>query len=245
MAEARFIPAFGGRKVGKGDRLWGLVAKALMSWSGGKDSAMALERALADPAIDVVGLLTTMSEEHDRISIHGVRRKLLEAQVATLGLPLVTVGLPASCTNKEYEARMGAALRPCKSEGITHVVHGDLFLADVRRHRERNLADVGLHALFPLWGEDTARLARSFVDRGYVAHVACVDTTMLNASFSGRVFDHAFLNDLPTGVDPCGENGEFHTFVSAGPVLPKPVPVRTGQRVLRNDRFQFTDLLPA
>src|SRR5438132_2123027 len=178
-----------------------------MSWSGGKDSAMALERALADPAIDVVGLLTTMSEEHDRISIHGVRRELLDAQVATLGLPLVTVSLPTSCSNKEYETRMGAALRPCKSEGITHVVHGDLFLAEVRRHRERNLADVGLHALLPLWGEDTARLARSFVDRGYVAHVACVDTTTLNASFSGRGLDHALLDALPTSVRPCGRAG--------------------------------------
>jgi len=220
-------------------------AKAVISWSGGKDSAMALERALADPAVEVVGLLTTLSEEHERISIHGVRRELLDAQVASLGLPLIAVALPTSCSNEEYKARMGVTLRRCKAEGITHVVHGDIFLEDVRRYRERNLASVGLSALFPLWGEDTASLARSFVDRGYRAHVACVDTTMLDPSFSGRVFDHAFLNDLPAGVDPCGENGEFHTFVSAGPVLPNPVPVRTGQSVLRDGRFQFTDLLPA
>jgi uncharacterized protein (TIGR00290 family) len=221
------------------------VAKAVMSWSGGKDSVMALERALADPAVEVVGLLTTMSEEYERISIHGVRRELLELQVAALGLPLITVTLPASCSNEEYEARMAATLRRCKAEGITHVVHGDIFLADVRRQRERNLASVGLGGLFPLWGADTVRLSRSFVDRGYVAYVSCVDTTMLDASFSGRAFDHAFLDDLPAGVDPCGENGEFHTFVSAGPVLRKPLPVRTGEGVLRDGRFQFTDLLPA
>jgi uncharacterized protein (TIGR00290 family) len=220
-------------------------AKAVMSWSGGKDSAMALERALADPGVEVVGLLTTLSEEHERISIHGVRRELLDAQVTGLGLPLMAVPLPTSCSNDEYKARMGAMLRRCKAEGITHVVHGDIFLADVRRDRERNLASVGLGALFPLWGEDTAPLARNFVDRGYVAHVACVDTTMLDASFSGRVFDHDFLNDLPAGVDPCGENGEFHTFVSAGPLLARPMTVRTGRSVLREGRFQFTDLLPA
>ena len=216
-----------------------------MSWSGGKDSAMALERTLADPAVEVVGLLTTLSEEHERISIHGVRRELLDRQVAALGLPLIAVSLPTSCSNEEYKARMGATLHRCKAEGITQVVHGDIFLEDVRRYRERTLASVGMSALFPLWGEDTPWLARNFVDRGYVAHVACVDTTMLDASFSGRAFDHAFLNDLPAGVDPCGEKGEFHTFVSAGPVLPKPVPVRMGQSVLRDGRFQFTDLLPA
>jgi uncharacterized protein (TIGR00290 family) len=216
-----------------------------MSWSGGKDSTMALERALADPGIEVTGLLTTVSEEYGRISIHGVRRELLNAQVAALGLPLVAVALPASCGSEEYEARMGAALRQCRAEGVTHVLHGDLFLADLRRQRERTLAGLGLRGLFPLWGEDTTRLARTFVDRGYVAHVVCVDITMLDASFSGRAFDHAFLDDLPSGVDPCGENGEFHTFVSAGPVLPERVPVRPGVSVLRDGRFQFTDLLPA
>lgn len=219
--------------------------KAIVSWSGGKDCAMALERVLADPAIDVVGLLTTFNHYHDRVSIHGVRRELLEEQVDAIGLPLISVPLPDACTNQEYEQRMGSVLQRQKKEGVTHVVHGDLFLADLRAHRERMLGTIGLRGLFPLWGEDTARLARRFVNHGYRAVVACVDTTQLAASFSGRPFDHSFLDALPVGVDPCGENGEFHTFVYGGPVLRHEVAIRSGEGVLREGRFQFTDLLPA
>jgi uncharacterized protein (TIGR00290 family) len=219
--------------------------KAIVSWSGGKDSAMALERVLADPAIDVVGLLTTFNQYHDRVSIHGVRRELLEDQVGAIGLPLISVRLPDACTNQEYERRMGNVLRELKGKGVTHVVYGDLFLADLRAERERKLATIGLHGHFPLWGEDTAKLARSFVNEGYRAVVACVDTMQLAATFSGLRFDHSFLDALPDGVDPCGENGEFHTFVHGGPVLRHEVDIRTGTGVLREGRFQFTDLLPA
>jgi uncharacterized protein (TIGR00290 family) len=216
-----------------------------MSWSGGKDSAMALERARATKDVEVVALLTTCNGDYDRVSIHGVRREILEAQARAAGLPLTTLAIPSGCTHQQYERRMGSVLAAFKQQGVSHVIHGDLFLADLRAYREKKLAQVGLRGYFPLWGENTARLARWFVDRGYGAVVVCVDTDQLDASFSGRKFDHEFLDALPAGVDPCGENGEFHTFVHRGPVLKEEVPITIGEGALREGRFQFTDLLLA
>jgi uncharacterized protein (TIGR00290 family) len=218
--------------------------KAMMSWSGGKDSAMALHRAQTQ-GVDVVGLLTTTNEAHDRIAIHGVRRELLEMQAKSIGLPLTVVPLPDACVNEEYERRMGAAMRKIRDEAVTHVIHGDLFLEDIRAYRERNLARIGLKGLFPLWGEDTKRLAHSFVADGWKATVCCVDTAQLDGAFCGRAYDQAFVDDLPAGVDPCGEKGEFHSFAWAGPIFRVPLRHQIGERVLRGDRFLFTDLVPS
>lgn len=218
--------------------------RALVSWSGGKDSALALHRVLADGQVRVDGLLTTVTDGYDRISMHGVRRALLDAQAAALALPVTTVRIPPACANDEYEARTGTALAAYAAGGGRAVVFGDLFLADVRAYRERLLAPHGLAGRFPLWGEDTATLARAFVALGFRATLVCVDPTQLDARFAGRPFDDALLDALPAGVDPCGERGEFHTFVHDGPVFRRPVPVRPGEVVAR-DGFVFADLLPA
>jgi len=221
----------------------GSPRRALLSWSGGKDSALALHRVLADRSVRVDGLLTTVTDGYDRISMHGVRRALLDAQVGALGLPLTTVRIPTQCTNDEYEARSGGALAHYAAAGGEAVVFGDLFLADIRAYRERLLAPHALVARFPLWGEDTAALARRFVALGFRATLVCVDPRQLDARFAGRAYDDALLDALPAGVDPCGENGEFHTYVHDGPVFRRPVPVRAGAVVERGG-FVFADLLP-
>lgn len=218
--------------------------KAVMSWSSGKDSAFALHQARTSGDLDVVGLLTTVSETHDRVAIHGVRDELLDTQIAALGLPCLKVMLPTPCPNEVYEARMAAALATLKAQGVTHMIFGDLFLEDIRAYRLARMTGAGMEAVFPLWGRDTAQLAREMIASGLVAHVATLDPTRLDPALCGRSFDEDFLADLPPGIDPCGENGEFHTFASAGPMFDYPIRVRKGETITR-DGFVYTDILPA
>jgi uncharacterized protein (TIGR00290 family) len=217
------------------------VGPVALAWSGGKDSALALV-ALRRVGTEVAALLTTYTEEYQRVSMHGVRRALLRDQAAAAGVPLVEIGIPAACTDEIYAARMDAAFRSPPLGDLDAVASGDLFLEDVRAYREERLASAGKSALFPLWGRDTAALARSFVEDGFRARVVCVDTRRLDASFAGREYDAAFLDDLPREIDPCGENGEFHTFVHAGPCFDRPVSCRVGEHALR-ERFAFADLV--
>jgi uncharacterized protein (TIGR00290 family) len=212
-----------------------------LAWSGGKDSALALG-ALRREGRTVAALLTTFTDDYDRVSMHGVRRALVRDQADAAGIPLLEVGIPAGCVNEVYAARMEAAFRSPPLTELDAVASGDLFLEDVRAYREERLASAGKLALFPLWGRDTAALARSFIEDGYEAYVVCVDTSVLDASFAGRKYDASLLNDLPPGIDPCGENGEFHSFVYAGPCFDRPVPCHLGERVLR-DGFAFADLV--
>jgi uncharacterized protein (TIGR00290 family) len=219
------------------------VGPVALAWSGGKDSALALA-ALRREGTDVAALLTTFTDDYDRVSMHGVRRVLVRDQAAAAGIPLVEVGIPAACVNEVYAERMEAAFRSPPLSDLDAFASGDLFLEDVRAYREERLASAGKSALFPLWGRDTAALARSFIEDGFEAHVVCVDTRRLDASFAGREYDAAFLDDLPPEIDPCGENGEFHTFVHAGPCFDRPVPCRVGEQVLR-EGFAFADLVAA
>ena len=217
----------------------------LVAWSGGKDSALALQEILGAGRYRVAALLTTVTGEYDRISMHGVRRTLLRRQAEALGLPLEEVVISPSASNDEYEASMGAALEGLRSQvsGLDRVVFGDLFLADIRAYRERMLARVGMRGLFPLWLRDTRALAADFVRQGYRAVLVCVDSRVLPSAFAGREFDAALLHDLPSGIDPCSENGEFHTFVYAGPIFTRPIPVRRGDVVVREGRFVYCDLV--
>jgi len=216
----------------------------VLSWSGGKDSALALDALLQDPDVQVVGLLTSITTDYDRISVHGVRRSMLEAQMERLGLPMFEIPLPSTCTNDAYEAACQKALEEIKRErpAVTHVAFGDLFLEDVRSYRERLLSGTGIEPLFPLWGLDTTLLAKRFVDDGFSARLVCVDTTQLDATFAGRSFDCELLADLPATVDPCGERGEFHTKVWNSPQFSHPIPYRVGETVLRDERFMFCDI---
>ncbi len=214
-----------------------------MSWSSGKDSAYALQAIRADPSVQVAGLLVTMNARADRVAMHAVRRSLLEAQAARLGLVLHVVEIPSPCPNEIYEELMGAAMDGALRDGVEAVVFGDLFLDDVRAYREAMLARAGLVALFPLWGRPTQELAREMIEAGIRAVLTCVDPVKLPASFAGRSFDHRLLDDLPPPVDPCGEHGEFHTFVLDGPGFASPIPVRRG-RVVSRDGFVFCDILP-
>jgi uncharacterized protein (TIGR00290 family) len=215
----------------------------LFCWSGGKDSAMALHALRERGACRVTALLTTITETYDRISMHGVRRELLERQAESLGLPLHSVRIPPHCINATYEARMKAALEEHFALGVRSVAFGDIFLEDLRVYREKNLKQAGMHAIFPIWKRDTRELAREFVRLGFRAIAVCIDPRVLDASFAGRELDASFFADLPPRVDPCGENGEFHTFVYDGPVFRSPIACRVGEKVLR-DGFYFCDLLP-
>jgi len=215
----------------------------LFCWSGGKDSAMALHALQSAQSHRVTALLTTVTEEFDRISMHGVRRALLERQVASIGLPLHAVLIPPQCVNATYEARMNEALNEHLGRGVRRVAFGDIFLEDLRVYREQNLAQIGMEALFPIWKRDSRELAREFLRLGFQAITVCVDPRVLDSSFAGRVLDESFFADLPPGVDPCGENGEFHTFVFDGPVFQAPIQFVIGEKVLR-DGFYFCDLLP-
>lgn len=218
----------------------------LLSWSGGKDSALTLQALRADPTIEVAGLLTSVTRDYERISVHGVRRALLERQAERLRLPLFTIELDPVTTNEAYETAFISALERVRRElpGVTTVAFGDLFLADVRAYRERLLAPTGFDPVFPIWGLDTSELARRFVRDGFVARLVCVDTTQLDGSFAHRVFDDSLLADLPPTVDPCGERGEFHTFVSDGPGYDGAVEYTVGKTVLRDNRFAYCDLIP-
>jgi uncharacterized protein (TIGR00290 family) len=217
----------------------------VLSWSGGKDSSLALAALQADSTVLVVGLLTSVTRGYERISIHGVRRTLLEAQARALGLPLFEVVLEPACSNADYEAAFRTAAHQLRTRfpTLTRIAFGDLFLADVRAYRETLLASVGLEAHFPLWALDTRALAERFVALGYRARLVCVDTTQLAPGFAGRQFDAALLADLPASVDPCGERGEFHTFVSDGPIFTTPVRHGLGEVVMREERFAYCDLL--
>ncbi|AHG91193.1 protein of unknown function DUF71 ATP-binding region [Gemmatirosa kalamazoonensis] len=217
--------------------------RTLVSWSGGKDSSLALHRVLADPSAHVDGLLTTVTDEYERISMHGVRVALLEAQARALALPLRVARIPRGCTNDVYESVSRDALAAYAAEGGRRVVFGDLFLEDVRAYRERLLAPLPLAPEFPLWGEDTHALAHRFVALGFRAVLVCVDPRQIDASLCGREYDETLLADLPPSTDPCGENGEFHTFVHDGPIFRAPVEVTRGE-VVERDGFVFCDLLP-
>lgn len=214
----------------------------LLSWSSGKDSAYALEVLRSEGRYEVVGLLTTVSEPFDRVSMHGVRVELLARQAEAVGLPLRRVVIPYPCPNETYEQAMRAVLASARAEGIGHVAFGDLFLEDVRAYRLERMHAAGMECLFPLWGRETRALAEEMVASGLRAHLVCIDPRALDRSFAGRSFDRALLDALPPGVDPCGERGEFHTFVTDGPGFRRPVRVRPGE-VVERDGFVFADLL--
>jgi len=220
------------------------LPRAAVGWSGGKDSALALDAVLREGRLAVHALVTTVTDAYDRISMHGVRRALLREQCAALGLPLVEVEIPSGCTNEVYEARTAEAFEALKRQGVERLVFGDLFLEDVRQYRENLAARLDLACEFPLWGRDTAELARAFIEAGFRAIVVCVDPGQLDPSFCGRAYDASFLADLPATCDPCGERGEFHTFVYDGPIFGRPVAVERGQ-VVEREGFWFADLLPA
>jgi uncharacterized protein (TIGR00290 family) len=216
----------------------------VLAWSGGKDSALALAALREDPRYRVLALLTTVTREYDRISMHGVRRTVLEAQVSALGLPLVEASIPAGASNADYEEAFALALRTAQERwpGLRYIAFGDLFLTDVRQYREALLASLGWTGLFPLWGEETATLAQAFVGAGFRAILTCVDTTQLGPEFAGREFDATLLANLPATVDPCGERGEFHTCVYAGPLFAWPLSLVVGERVRRDTRFEYCDV---
>ncbi len=215
----------------------------LVSWSGGKDSCMALREILLLPNTCVEALLTTVTRDFDRISMHGVRRVLLEQQAASLGLHLHQIYISKGATNEEYEAKTGEAFSTYHDRGIKSVAFGDLFLEDIRAYRERLLTSHGMTGLYPVWGRDTSKLIRDFIGQGFKTILVCVDPAKLDSSFVGRVIDEEFLSELPPGVDSCGENGEFHTFVFDGPMFKNPVRFSLGEVVCR-DSFWFCDLVP-
>ena len=221
----------------------GAPAPILLSWSGGKDCLMALAALRDDPAWRVVALLTTVTGEFQRVSMHGIRRDVLHAQVAALGVPLIECRIEWPSSNAAYEAAHADALRQARERwpGLRHCAFGDLFLEDVRAYRERQLADAGWCGVFPLWGTDTRGLAQRFHGQGHRAVLTCVDTEQLDGSFSGREYDPSLLRELPAGVDPCGERGEFHTLSYASPLFAEPLRLERGESTMRDDRFQYTD----
>lgn len=219
------------------------MKRVLLSWSSGKDSAWSLHVLRQDPSLEVVGLLTTLNEAFDRVAMHAVRRELLEAQAVATGLPLQVIPIPWPCSNEQYETIMADVCVRARLNGIDAVAFGDLFLGDIRAYRERQLRGTGLEPLFPLWNLDTWVLARDMIVGGLRAKLTCVDPKRLALGFAGRDFDQQFLNELPLGVDPCGENGEFHSFVYAAPVFDKTLPIRMGE-IVERDGFVFADVLP-
>lgn len=219
------------------------MKRVLLSWSSGKDSAWTLHRLLQDPDVEVAGLLTTLNEPANRVAMHAVRRALLEAQAEAVGLPLWVIPLPSPCTNLEYERIMSEVCRRAVAERIQAIAFGDLYLADVRRYREQQLQGTGLEPVFPLWGIPTAALVNEMIAAGLRAKITCVDPRALDRAFAGREFDASFLADLPAHVDPCGENGEFHSFVYNAPEFREPLRVRVGE-IVERDGFVFADLLP-
>jgi uncharacterized protein (TIGR00290 family) len=213
----------------------------LLSWSSGKDSAWSLHVLRQNDEVDVVGLLTTVNELHDRVAMHAVRRELLEAQAESAGLPLWPLPIPSPCSNEEYEARMAGLLQRALRAGIRAVAFGDLFLADIRAYREKKLAGTGLRPLFPLWQEPTDRLAQTMLAAGVRAHITCVDPAQISPRFAGRTWDARLLAELPRSADPCGERGEFHTFVSDGPMFTHAIPIAVGD-IVERDGFIFADI---
>jgi uncharacterized protein (TIGR00290 family) len=226
-------------------RLKPVIEKVVLSWSGGKDSSMAAYQLLASQKYEIAALLTTVTEDFDRISMHGVRRELLEQQARSLAIPLHQVMIPKDCTNEIYESRMREAFDHFKAQGISKIAYGDLFLADVRQYRDERLAQAGLEGLYPLWMRDTDELVRTFIGLKFKAILACVDTHAIDASFAGREIDAELLRDLPASADPCGEYGEYHSFVYAGPIFSAAIACTTGERILRAARFNYCDIVPA
>ncbi len=222
-----------------------MATKAIMSWSGGKDSAMALYEIRRAGGCEIQGLLTTITRDYDRVCMHGVRTALLEQQAAALGLPLDKVYLDANGSQEAYERKMQTYLAGCRERGIQAMIFGDLFLEDVRQYRERNLAQAGVKPVLPLWGQDTRALAERFLHAGFQAIITCVDLQALAQGFVGRRYDRTFLADLPLTADPCGERGEFHSFVYDGPLFRSPIPFQTARTVIRDNRFAYLDLVPS
>jgi len=220
------------------------LKRALLSWSGGKDSALTLYETKKEGEFAVAALLTTLTRDFDRVSMHGVRRELLQMQASALGLPVHEVWISKNAPNVEYEEQMRKTLEKRKAEGIKHVIFGDLFLEDIRRYREERLSQIGMKGVFPLWGRPTRGLADFFVEKGFKAILCTVDPKALSREFCGREYDQSLIRDLPAGVDPCGENGEFHTFVYDGPIFRERIEVRTGE-VVQRDGFFFADIIPA
>jgi uncharacterized protein (TIGR00290 family) len=218
--------------------------KILFSWSGGKDSALALYSLKQNKELKIVALLTTITEGYDRISMHGVRRELLEKQAESIGVPLEKVSISKNCTNEEWEEKIKSVMLRYKDEGITCVAFGDIFLEDLKKYREENLAKIGMKGIFPLWKQNSYILAKKFIGLEFKAIVTCVDSKQLDEKFCGREFDEAFLSELPKNVDPCGENGEFHSFVYAGPIFKNEIPFKKGEIVLRDEQLYFCDLIP-
>ncbi|OGW76173.1 MAG: ATP-binding protein [Omnitrophica bacterium RBG_13_46_9] len=221
-----------------------IVEKAIFTWSGGKDSTIALYELEKSRVYEISALLTTLNEDYDRVSMHGVRNVLLEQQGKSLGLPIERVYITSNSSDGEYEAKMRDKLTHCRSLGISSVVFGDIFLEDLRRYREENLSKIGMKGIFPIWKRDTFELANAFIDLGFKAVITCVDSGFLDKTFVGRLFDRQFLSELPSGVDPCGENGEFHSFVYDGPIFRKRVLYKEGEIVFRDNRFYYCDLMP-
>jgi uncharacterized protein (TIGR00290 family) len=217
--------------------------KAWLAWSSGKDSAWALHTVRQEGELEIVAIHTTVNRTHERVAMHAVRESLLEMQAAAAGLPLVKVPIPSPCPNEIYEQAMSEAMAQARADGVRHVIFGDLFLEDVRAYREKQLASCGMTPVFPLWGKDTRQLAADMVEGGLSAYLTCVDPRKLDRSFAGRRFDGNLVAAFPGHVDPCGENGEFHTFVSAGPMLRNEIPVTIGE-IVERDGFVFADLLP-
>jgi uncharacterized protein (TIGR00290 family) len=221
-----------------------MAGKVLFTWSGGKDSALALYELQKGNDHQVVALLTTLTEDYERISMHGVRSILLEGQANSLGLPIEKVYISKNSSNEEYEAKMKDALQKYLRAGVSSVVFGDIFLENLRRYREDNLSKIGMQAIFPIWKRDTTELAHRFIDLGFKAVITCIDSNFLDKTFVGRLFDRQLLSELPVNVDPCGKNGEFHSFVYDGPIFQKTVSYTKGKVVLRDNRFWFCDLIP-
>ena len=219
------------------------MEKVLFCWSGGKDSAMALYELQSSQEYEVMSLLTTITEGYDRVSLHGVRRTLIEQQAQSLGLPLKEVFIPQNCSNQEYESKMRAILTTFRESAVSRVAFGDVFLEEVRKYREDNLSQLDMEGLFPLWGRDSAKLVRSFIALDFQAITTCVDAKALDSNFVGRILNREFLADLPANVDPAGENGEFHSFVFDGPIFSKRIDYTLGSLVHR-DSLYFCDLLP-
>jgi uncharacterized protein (TIGR00290 family) len=218
--------------------------RVLLSWSGGKDSALALYELRQSGAYEVSALLTTVTQEYDRISMHGVRTVLLEQQARSLGLPLEKVYISRSASNVEYESQMLRVLKEQLAAGVYYVAFGDIFLEDLRQYREENLSRIGMMGIFPIWKRDSAELAKTFTEQGFEAVITCVDSHSLDGRFVGREFDRQFLAELPSTVDPCGENGEFHSFAHNGPIFRNRIRYEKGEIVLRDDRFYYCDLIP-
>lgn len=223
-----------------------MKTKLLLSWSSGKDCAWTLHILRRQPEVEVVGLLTTYNETNRRAAMHGVRMELVERQAEAAGIPLWAVPLPFPCSNEEYEARMSAVIERARAEGVTQIAFGDLFLEDIRAYRERMMAGTGIQPIFPLWRtrQDTKALAREMLQNKLRAVLTTIDPSRLDPAFAGRLFDEALLADLPESIDPCGENGEFHTFCFDAPIFSRPISIQIGETVTR-DGFMFTDILPS